>query len=125
MVAETATRVLPHGSFAGGVGPSTAKRTLWAMPRMVRSPSTVNSPSPDDADALGFEVQGRKLLHIKEIGALQVRIALFIARMNRGRLDRGFDAGAPSPPTLTDRGESGKRVMPLRRARSRLALTRA
>ena len=48
---------------------------------------------PDDADALGFEVQGRKLLHIKEIGALQVRIALFVACMNRGRLDRGFDAG--------------------------------
>src|SRR5580693_6374595 len=48
---------------------------------------------PDDADALGFEVQGRKLLHIKEIGALQVRIALFVARMDRGRLDRGFNAG--------------------------------
>jgi len=48
---------------------------------------------PDDADALGFEVQGRKLLHIKEIGALQVRIALFVACRNRGRLDRGFDAG--------------------------------
>jgi hypothetical protein len=45
MVAETATRVLPHGSSAGGVGPSTAKRTLWVTPRMVRSPSIVNSPS--------------------------------------------------------------------------------
>jgi hypothetical protein len=48
---------------------------------------------PDDADALGFEVQGPKFLYIKEIGALQMRIALFIAGMNRGRLDRGFDAG--------------------------------
>jgi len=45
---------------------------------------------PDDSDALGFEVQGRKLLHIKEIGALQVRIALFIAGMNGSRLDRGL-----------------------------------
>src|SRR5580692_13144379 len=45
VVAETATRVLPHGSFAGGVGPSTAKRTLWVTPRMVRSPSTASSPS--------------------------------------------------------------------------------
>jgi hypothetical protein len=71
---------------------------------MVRSPSR-QFFIPDDTDALGFEVQGRQLLYIKEIGALQVRIALFIARMNRGRLDRGFDAGAPSPPTLTDRGE--------------------
>jgi len=45
MVAETATGVLPHGSFAGGVGPSTAKLTLWVTPRMVRSPSTASSPS--------------------------------------------------------------------------------
>jgi hypothetical protein len=41
-------------------------------------------------------MQGRKLFHIKEIRALQVSIALFIASMNRGRLDRGFDAG-PGP----------------------------
>jgi MarR family transcriptional regulator, 2-MHQ and catechol-resistance regulon repressor len=45
----------------------------------------------DNADALGFEVQGRKPLHIKEIGALQVSIALFIAGMNRGHLDRGLN----------------------------------
>jgi hypothetical protein len=47
---------------------------------------------PDDADALGFEMQGWKLLHIKEIGTLQVRIALFIAGVYRRRLDRGLDA---------------------------------
>ena len=46
---------------------------------------------PDDADALGFEMQGWKLLHIKEIGALQVRIALFITSMNGGSLDRGLN----------------------------------
>ena len=28
VTAEIGTRVLPHGSFAGGVGPSTAKLTL-------------------------------------------------------------------------------------------------
>ncbi|MGA8620543.1 MAG: hypothetical protein WB660_18715 [Candidatus Sulfotelmatobacter sp.] len=47
---------------------------------------------PDDADALGFEVQGRKLLHIKEIGALKVSIALFIAGMNGDSFDGGLDA---------------------------------
>ena len=38
---------------------------------------------PDDADAPGFEVQGRKPLHVKEIGALKVSIALVIARWFR------------------------------------------
>jgi hypothetical protein len=47
---------------------------------------------PHDADVIGFELQGRELLHIKEIGALQVRIALFITGMNRGCLDRRFNA---------------------------------
>ena len=42
---------------------------------------------PDDADALGFEVQGRELFHVKEISALQVSIALLIARVNRGSFD--------------------------------------
>src|SRR6266853_3874483 len=46
VVAEVAIRVLPQGSFVGGVGPSTAKVTLRVTPRMVRSPSTFNSPSP-------------------------------------------------------------------------------
>src|SRR5713101_241464 len=45
VVADTATRVLPQGSFAGGVGPSTEKSTLRVTPRMVRSPSTASSPS--------------------------------------------------------------------------------
>ena len=33
-----------------------------------------------------------KLLDIKEIGALEVSIALFIASVNRGSFDRGLDA---------------------------------
>src|SRR5712692_4912106 len=45
VVADTATRVLPQGSFAGGVGPSTEKSTLRVTPRMDRSPSTASSPS--------------------------------------------------------------------------------
>ena len=45
-LAETPIRVLPQGSLAGGVGPSTAKRTLRVTPRIVRSPSTDNSPAP-------------------------------------------------------------------------------
>jgi hypothetical protein len=49
-------------------------------------------PVPDDADAPGFEVQGRKLPHIKEVGALKVSIALFIAGVNGGSFDGGLDA---------------------------------
>src|SRR5258708_23427968 len=45
VLAEIATRVLPHGSLVGGVGPSTAKLTLRVKPCMLRSPSTDNSPS--------------------------------------------------------------------------------
>src|SRR5690349_768667 len=46
VLAEIPIRVFPQGSLAGGVGPSTAKRTLRVTPRIVRSPSTDNSPSP-------------------------------------------------------------------------------
>jgi hypothetical protein len=77
MVAEIATRVLPHRSFAGGVGPATAKRTLWAMPRIVRSPSTANSPSLAMLMLLDLKC-GSETSHIKEIGALHVRIPLFV-----------------------------------------------
>src|SRR3984885_7351651 len=45
VVADTPTRVLPQGSLAGGVGPSTEKTTLPVVPRTVRSPSTASSPS--------------------------------------------------------------------------------
>src|SRR5437588_11760380 len=45
VVADTATRVLPHGSFVGGVGPSTEKTTFLVTPRIVKSPSTASSPS--------------------------------------------------------------------------------
>src|SRR5262249_36592913 len=43
VVADIATRELPHGSFAGAVGPSTANVTLRVTPRIVRSPSTASS----------------------------------------------------------------------------------
>ena len=46
VVAERPIRVLPHGSFVGGLGPSTAKTTLRVTPCIVRSPSTDSSPSP-------------------------------------------------------------------------------
>src|ERR1700693_2933223 len=45
VVADNPTRVLPHGSFIGGVGPSTSKVTLRVTPWMVRPPATCNSPS--------------------------------------------------------------------------------
>src|SRR6266567_1161006 len=45
VVAETAIRVLPHGSFALGVGPSMVKSTLRVTARIVRSPSAASSPS--------------------------------------------------------------------------------
>src|ERR1700730_10924021 len=37
---------------------------------------------PDDTEAFGLEVQGREVFHIKEIGALQVSIALVIASLD-------------------------------------------
>src|ERR1043165_6857641 len=46
VVAERPIRVLPHGSFVGGLGPSTSKTTLRVTPCIVRSPSTDSSPSP-------------------------------------------------------------------------------
>src|ERR1700675_722406 len=46
VVADMPIRVLPHGSVAGAVGPSTANATLRVTPRMARFPSTVSSPSP-------------------------------------------------------------------------------
>src|SRR4029077_130216 len=67
---------------------------------------------PDNADALGLEVQGRKLFHIKEIGALQMRIALFIARMNRGCLDRGFDAGVREIRFIQEQSSRNLRKLP-------------
>src|SRR6516225_3693956 len=42
--------------------------------------------------AVGPNWQGRKLLYIKEIGALEVSIAVFIAGVNRGSFDGGLDA---------------------------------
>src|SRR6266550_5626429 len=46
VVAESSRRVLPQGSLAGGVGPSTVNIALRATLRMVRSPATVSSPLP-------------------------------------------------------------------------------
>src|SRR5258705_8815009 len=43
-------------------------------------------------DNRGFEQEKRMLFHIEEISAFQICIALSIARFDRGRLDRNFDA---------------------------------
>jgi hypothetical protein len=46
---------------------------------------------PHNPDVRGFKVQARKFLHIEEIGALKVSIALLIAGVNGGNIDDGFD----------------------------------
>src|SRR6266699_4796947 len=61
VVAEVAIRVLPQGSFVGGVGPSTANVTLRVTPRMVRSPSTFNSPSPTTLMSLDLNDKVEKI----------------------------------------------------------------
>src|SRR5204863_8790873 len=38
----------------------------------------------DKADGARLEGQRRKLLHVQEVGALQVRVALGVARLDRG-----------------------------------------
>src|SRR5882762_8489180 len=43
---------------------------------------------PDKADARGLQGQRWELLHVEEVGALQVRIALGVACFNRGCLDQ-------------------------------------
>src|SRR3984957_69597 len=45
-----------------------------------------------DLDARGLEVQGGKLFNVKEISALEVRIALFIGGVKGGSFDGSFDA---------------------------------
>jgi len=72
---------------SGGVGLSTVKRNVRVTSWMVRSPSTDNSPSRTNADALGFEMQLGKFSHVKEIGALKVRIPLVIASVDGGSFD--------------------------------------
>src|SRR5207244_8456801 len=42
VVAVNPRRVLPHGSFAGALGPSMMKVTLRVTPWIVKSPSTSN-----------------------------------------------------------------------------------
>src|ERR1700686_1325289 len=46
---------------------------------------------PDKADARGLEGQRWELLHVEEVGAFQVRIALGVARFDRGCLNQGLN----------------------------------
>ena len=91
VVAETPTRVLPQGSLLGGVGPSTAKRTLRVTPRMVSAFDCQFSVA-DEADARGLEVQGGKLFNIEEIRALEMRVTLAVTGFDRGSFDGDLDA---------------------------------
>src|SRR5207237_6923810 len=46
---------------------------------------------PNKADARGLERRRRELLHVQEVLALQVRVALSIASFDRGCFDQGLD----------------------------------
>src|SRR5260370_40677906 len=48
-------------------------------------------PVPDKSDARGFEGQRGELLHVAEVGALHVRIALGVASFDRDCLDQARD----------------------------------
>src|ERR1700745_4118246 len=71
VVAEIAIRVLPQGSFIGGVGPSTANVTLRVTPRTVRSPSTFNSPSPTTLISLDLKDKVGNFSRWKKSGLLR------------------------------------------------------
>jgi len=92
VTAEIATRVLPQGPFVGGVGPSTAKMDLAGNATDGQLAFDRPLSVPGDTDAFGLETQGRKLLHIKKISALEVGIALVIAGVNGGSFDGDLHA---------------------------------
>src|SRR5712692_283587 len=46
---------------------------------------------PSKADARGLEEQRGEFLHVEEVGALQVRIALGVAGFDRGCFNQGLD----------------------------------
>src|SRR5262249_42982969 len=82
VVAANPTRTLPHGSLAGAVGPSTANTVdcqLACNPKF---------PVVDADHSIGLEGQCWKLLHIKEIRTLEMRVALRLACVNGGGIDR-------------------------------------
>src|SRR5271156_70396 len=54
VVAAKPMRVLPHGSFVAGDGPSTTNFTLRVTPLIVRSPVTTSSPSDFTAMCVDF-----------------------------------------------------------------------
>src|SRR6267154_2298500 len=83
VVADTATRVLPQGSFVGGVGPSTEKSTLRVTPRMVRSPSTASSPSRTRLMRVDFKDSvGKLALHVGDHHVLDLEFGNGVSRVN-------------------------------------------
>ncbi len=92
VVADTATRVLPQGSLAGGVGPSAVKTTLRVTSRTVRSPSMDSSPSRTTLIREDLkDIEGTSLR--RNSRALQVRVSLGIACFQGCCFDQGLDAG--------------------------------
>jgi hypothetical protein len=94
-VAERPIRVLPHGSFPPGVGPLHVEQHFAsdAVNRQV-------ARYPEFALALAFHARRgeshlRVLLHFEEVGTLQVRVALGVARIDR----RGWLGDLPDRDT--------------------------
>jgi hypothetical protein len=50
-------------------------------------------------DARRLELQHRELLPVKEVLALKMCVTLRLARVDLGRIDRGFDTRVPIPAT--------------------------
>jgi hypothetical protein len=82
VLAETATRVLPHGSFVAGVGPSTAKYGQVALDGQFSVTILI-------ADELKRRVGYFSMS--KKSGLLR-SIPLLIAGMNGGCLDGGLES---------------------------------
>ena len=91
-LASALMAIVPNGVFISGDGPVTSKVTSLVTPWIVRSPTRLTWPFLFGLrDALGLEGQRRELRHVEEVGRLQVRVALRLARVDGAGVDRHVD----------------------------------
>ena len=92
VVAESPMRVLPHGIFARCARPLDREGHLLGDAMQGQIASHGMFVLPDLLHQRGLEGHGWKFLGIEEVAALQVPIALGVARAERAYIDRGLNA---------------------------------
>src|SRR5271157_1310894 len=78
---------LPFGSCTGTEGPSTSRTTSLVTPWMVRSPVIFSLPVPAASTRLDLNVSVGYLATVEEVGAAQVVVTPFHARVNGAGVD--------------------------------------